>query len=126
MKIRSSFVSNSSSCSFMINKLDLTSAQFKKIKNHINVYNKWLKSLSEKQKVKFFGKDKNYWPHLQRVQDTWSINETVDNYAFSTDMTNFPMIFFLENIIGVNVDSVIREFDSSNGVGHFDYMKGQS
>lgn len=80
MKIRNGFVSNSSSSSFVIYKIDLSAKQIEQIQNH--------------------GKS-----GLEFAYDEWSIDERELFIKASTDMDNFDFREYLE-MIGVNTDKV--------------------
>ena len=77
MKIRTSFVSNSSSASFIIKKCNLTEEQIDYIKNH-------------GEHAIYFGVDYD--------GDRWSIHETKDEIKGYTSMTNFCIGDFLDAI----------------------------
>lgn len=95
MKIRTNFVSNSSSSSFIIKKKDLTKEQIEKIKNHIDeAYNYFSKEHIE------YNWDKG---------DKWEITENEDEIKGETIIDNFDMEDFL-NKIKVK-DSVIQWLD---------------
>jgi hypothetical protein len=84
MKVRTGFVSNSSSSSFMIDKYYLSQEQIDKIKNHIEV--------SKGMDEDFYNKDES---------DAWDITEEEKYIKGFTSMDNFDMYFFLEKI-GIN------------------------
>ena len=77
MKIRSGFVSNSSSSSFVINLDDLSANQFHKIENH----------------------------HKEAKNDAWNIEVKDNQLKGSTIMNNFNICSFLEKI-GVDMTKV--------------------
>jgi len=81
MKIRTGFVSNSSSSSFMIDKYYLSQEQIDKIKNHLEV--------SKGMNEDFYNKD---------AYDAWDITEEGKYIKGFTSMDNFDMFFFLEKI----------------------------
>ena len=86
MKIRSGFVTNSSSSSFMIAKKNLTLDQIEKIKSHIKVASEL---------------NMEYVDPL----DSWDISETDDKITGFTIMDNFNMYLFLK-LIGVDDNDV--------------------
>jgi len=87
MKIRSGFVSNSSSSSFLIPINALKQYQIEMIIDHIDATKDWLK----------YNKDEID----AREDDSWNIDIN-DKCAYGyTFMDNFDMSFFLENIAKV-------------------------
>lgn len=88
MKLRTGFVTNSSSSSFTIAKSNLTADQIEKIKNHIKV-------------AKELEMDSSYYDEWDR----WSITETDQSIRGFTIMDNFNMSKFLR-LIGVDVEDV--------------------
>jgi len=84
MKIRTGFVSNSSSSSFTIKKSDLNDLQIYAIRHHSSV-SKELEDLGDD----FF------------YDDSWSINEDKNSISGYTTMDNFDMEAFL-SLIGVS------------------------
>lgn len=85
MKIRNGFVSNSSSCSFTIDKWNLSPNQIEMIFNHVK-----------------FGEAMG----MDNYEEVWSIEETETSLHFFTWMDNFDMIEFLKRI-GVNENYVL-------------------
>lgn len=82
MRVRTGFVSNSSSSSFVLDKRQITSYQLGVIKDHI-----------EQGPLLF--------PVLLNIGrcepgDAWSIWETVDTLECRTYMDNFPMLTLLD------------------------------
>ena len=90
MKIRSGFVSNSSSASFVIGKYYLSSEQIDMINNHIEEGKKH--------------------PHLDNLdcesEDQWSIFEDDNTISGSVYMDTFDMETFLSKIVGIDKDKV--------------------
>ena len=81
MKIRKGFVSNSSSSSFVIDKMYLTDTQMEFIRNAVEIA-------------------KNY-NNIDTYDQPWEIIETDDTISGTTSMDNFDMAEFLTEI-GVN------------------------
>lgn len=90
MKIRTGFVSNSSSSSFAIAKKSLTSKQLDQIRNHPEVAAEMGMSSSDER---------------------WDIQETDDIIGGSTWMDNFSMNQFLQKI---GVPSGLVEWNDSD------------
>jgi len=90
MKIRTSFVSNSSSSSFVVDKCFLTQEQIDKIYNHIEV-----------------SQNENFEDILKYTSsgDEWEIEETEKTLEGSTFMDNFSMSDFMKKI-GVDTRKV--------------------
>jgi len=86
MKVRLSFVTNSSSSSFTISKYNLTYLQSELIKDH--------KNFSEK-----------YFDKYCSPEDEWDITDGKGYIKGYTFMNNFSMYNFLE-AIGINMDKV--------------------
>ena len=84
MKLRTGFVTNSSSSSFIIAKSDLTDDQIEKIKNYFEA-------------AKEVG--------MNDFDDWWDINETNFNINGFTCMDNGDMLKFLR-LIGVDRDNI--------------------
>jgi hypothetical protein len=83
MKIRTGFVSNSSSSSFVISRKDLTEKQIDKIKNHLAIARaKWPKE--------FFTSDYDQWDIV--------VNPDTDTVSGTTIQDNFDMENFMRRI----------------------------
>ncbi len=119
MKIRSSFVSNSSSSSFVIDKTGLTEEQIWAIKNHIKVAC-WLNKAREDiwwderdcdcsdiKKCRHHSDGLTFW---KGPSDEWTITETDTKLLGDTYMDNFDIEKFLD-LIGVSRHNITIEKD---------------
>ena len=93
MKVRTGFVSNSSSSSFVINKYYLSDYQIEQIKNHMKI--------SKENNSDFYDE-----------MDAWSITENENSVRGYTSMDNFNMAEFLQEI-GVAKEAI--KFDDYFG-----------
>ena len=91
MKVRTDFVTNSSSSSFIISKSKLTEDQITLIKNHGAINRVILKHFE-----------------CDEYDDPWDITETGIDIVGYTDMDNFSMSSYLK-LIGVNPEDI--QFD---------------
>ena len=89
MKLRTSFVSNSSSSSYILNKLKMTEFQLELIRDHYNVY----KKLTTEEYLSEY--------------DSWNIDENELTIRLYTFMDNLDMGWFLDQI-GVPNEAIIE------------------
>lgn len=116
MKVRDGFVSNSSSCSFVINKKDLTEEQIEAIVNHAEIakvvdeslikLNRKLKKIGLETHDFYFNTEfyESYFGFL----DKWRIVNEDNRLILGCIVDNFNMYKFLD-FIGVDMDQV-KEF----------------
>lgn len=95
MKIRNSFISNSSSASFFINKNDITKEQVDYIKRHREVSN-----MANPPYIVDIQDLENYFDYELKCEngDEWDIDEDKEYIKGKTYMDNFNMFLFLKRI----------------------------
>jgi len=95
MKIRNSFISNSSSASFFINKNDITKEQVDYIKRHREVSN-----MANPPYIVDIQDLENYFDDELKCEngDEWDIDEDKEYIKGKTYMDNFNMFLFLKRI----------------------------
>ena len=98
MKIRGSFVPNSSASSFSILKIGLSEYQKNQIYNHIET--------AEQMTKLGLNVDFGYVSEDER----WSVSETEEYVLVSTGMDNFDMHEFLK-VIGVDESNILYDVD---------------
>jgi len=91
MKIKSDFVTNSSSASFIIQKINITELQILLIKHHYE-----------------YAKMYHRYNIGSSTNSGWVITETKDTIEGSTSMDNFDMLWILSEI-GVDRDNIKYE-----------------
>lgn len=102
MKIRSGFVSNSSSSSFVLDKDMLSDEQIHMIKNHCHFGNKFFSQMETDPDMKVcFGVEYPVQPYelgAKEHKDPWLVEETDSQITLSTYLDNFNMELFLKII----------------------------
>ena len=94
MKIRSGFVSNSSSSSFMISKKGLPEDKlemFRYIFGLDSIYS----SISDERLLTILAVDKD--PYIELAKEDWDIIEKSDGFYFYTDMDNIKLPDYLNS-----------------------------
>ena len=89
MKLKSDFVTNSSSSSFVIKKKHLTKKQIMMIHDHMEI---------GKMLADYLDKKMYYGPFSVSMTDQWSIEEYSYQIEFDVFMDNFDMWWFLKEI----------------------------
>lgn len=99
MKIKTTFVTNSSSASFTILKHHLTDLQIQFIYEHIEIGSMALPDGKHGDKYIHF--NASSYSSNYPFSDEWQITETKDELKGWTSMTNFDMWWFLVHILKI-------------------------
>lgn len=103
MKVRSSFVSNSSSSSFVVRRDKVTPEQIYRIRN-------WKSEAISYNKIMSVSKTGDSVEKLcipEYDYEIWSIEFEDDVISFKVDMDNFDMYFLLVHVIGISENDII-------------------
>ena len=106
MRVRSGFVSNSSSCSFTINKRNLTNLQMYLIDNIKEAADHWdarqriINRESPDDYKNLFEFDR-YW-----ISTPWSREDDDNNMKWYTSMDNFDLYTFMIEVVGIPGDQI--------------------
>ena len=96
MKVRTAFVANSSSSSFIIRKADIPD-NWLSVLNNLSV----LQGIAEHKKIED-------WEGI----NTWNVTETEDHLIFSTIMDNTDLRGIINEVTGISIRRM--DFDSDN------------
>jgi hypothetical protein len=110
MKIKTTFITNSSSASFTILKHHLNELQIALIYDHIEIA--YLASRTCKINRKPTTFNKKYFTSNFSYYDKWRINEDEKNISGYTSMDDFDMYWFLTQILRIKEEHIV--YDDSN------------
>jgi hypothetical protein len=111
MKIKPTFVTNSSSASFTILKSNLTDLQIQLIYEHIEIAYLVLpsgKNDHDNISVHYI----NNTQYGNRTADAWQIEETKDEIKGWTSMDNFDIHWYLTKVLNIPEEHI--DYDHSN------------
>ena len=109
MKIKPTFVTNSSSASFTIMKHNLTELQIQLIYEHIEVANALVPDGVINGRNVHWCNDPHY--NNRYFSDEWNIKEDERTISGSTSMDNFDMYWFLTSVLKIDEEHITYEGD---------------
>jgi hypothetical protein len=104
MKTRTGFVSNSSSCSFVVYKKDLTEEQKALVENYAETYTNECERANEDLDEDGNPVYCNTCSHPECIED-WKMEEEDDRYNFNTFMDNADLVSAFERL-GIKVSNL--------------------
>jgi hypothetical protein len=103
MKNRTGFVSNSSSCSFVVYKKDLTTEeQISLVENFEETYKR---ECERRNSLRDEDNEPEYYFNYPEDIKDWKMNEESDRYCFSTYMDNADLVNIFESV-GITVSDI--------------------
>ncbi|MFW9871816.1 MAG: hypothetical protein ACFFG0_01855 [Candidatus Thorarchaeota archaeon] len=109
MKIKPSFITNSSSAAFTIMKHNLTDIQIKLIYDHIEIAYAVCPSGKSKHGGRVHNINRPLYRGFHPYDSEWKISEDEEIISGFTSMDNFNMYWFLKEVVGVKEEDINYE-----------------
>jgi hypothetical protein len=105
MKVRTGFISNSSSCSFIINRNTISEEKIEQIKQYVNCGD--LDKCKESS-TRCIGCRDDFWEYNDQC---WGIDVTEKNISCQTSMANFDLYSYITRVLEINPRDIIVQDD---------------
>jgi hypothetical protein len=113
MKIRTGFISNSSSCSFIINRHSVSNEKIEQIKQYVDCGN--LEKCRESS-TRCIGCRDDFWEYNDQC---WGIETTNETISCETSMANFDLYSYITRVLEINPRDIMVQEDE--GINISDY-----
>jgi hypothetical protein len=113
MKVRTGFVSNSSSCSFIIDRHTISDEKIEGIKQYVHCGN--LEKCKEST-TRCIGCRDDFWEYNDQC---WGIDVSDETISCETSMANFDLYSYIVRVLEINPRDII--VDDDQGINVCDY-----
>ncbi|WP_010254275.1 hypothetical protein [Treponema primitia] len=118
MKVRTGFISNSSSCSFIINRNSVPKEKVELIKQYVNCGD--LDKCRESS-TRCIGCRDDFWEYNDQC---WGIEINDETISCQTSMANFDLYSYITRVLEINPRDIIVQEDE--GINLWDYHSGST
>jgi hypothetical protein len=113
MKVRTGFISNSSSCSFIINRQVVSEEKIEQIKQYVNCGDL---EKCRTRSTRCIGCRDDFWEHNDQC---WGIEITDETISCETSMANFDLYSYITRVLEINPRDIMVQEDE--GINLWDY-----
>jgi hypothetical protein len=113
MKVRTGFISNSSSCSFIINRSAVSDEKLEQIKQYVHC---GTREKCRESATRCIGCRDDFWEYNDQC---WGITVTDEAIACETSMANFDLYSYITRVLDINPRDI--SVDDEQGINVCDY-----